>query len=447
MKLLRVVPVTTLLVLLPAVLNAQAPLEKMVDEELAWLLATYKHFHSNPELSYEEKETAARVADELRQLGFEVTENVGNYNVAGRTSYGLVAVLRNGPGPTVWVRTDLDGLPVEEKTGLPYASRVRAKIAAGETGVMHACGHDLHMTNFLGTAKMLKRMKDRWSGTLVLLGQPAEEVGAGATAMLRDGLYTRFPRPDFVIALHDAAALPAGTVGLREGYALASADSVDIIVRGAGGHGAYPHTTKDPVVLASQIVLALQTIRSREINPQDAAVVTVGSFHAGTKHNIIPDEARLQLTIRSYKPEVRQKIISSIERIARGLAEAAGIPPERAPTVTLSDGTPSTYNDPALTQRLAGVFERVLGKDNVIHTDPVMGAEDFSHYTLEDRQIPTAMFWLGAVAPARWKEAQEKGETLPSLHSAQFAPDAEMALRTGVRAMTAAVLDLMQTPK
>ncbi|MGH9787813.1 MAG: amidohydrolase [Candidatus Acidiferrales bacterium] len=416
----------------------------MIDAELPRLLATYKHFHSNPELSYEEKETAARVAAELRQLGFEVTENVGHYNAAGRTSYGLVAVLRNGPGPTVWVRTDLDALPVDEKTGLPFASRVRGKTGAGETGVMHACGHDLHMTNFLGTAKLLIRMKGRWSGTLVMLGQPAEEVGAGAAAMLRDGLYTRFPRPDFVVALHTNASLPAGTVGFREGYALASADSVDIVVRGAGGHGAYPHTTKDPIVLASQLVLALQTIRSREINPQDAAVVTVGSFHAGTKHNIIPDEARLQLTIRSYKPEVRQKIISSIERIARGLAEAAGIPPERAPAVTLSDGTPSTYNDPTLTRRLTALFEGVLGKDNVIQTDPVMGAEDFSHYSLDGHQIPTTMFWLGAVPPARWKEAKEKSETLPSLHSAEFAPDAEPALRTGVRAMTAAVLDLMK---
>jgi hippurate hydrolase len=428
-------------------LSAQEPLEPMVDAELPWLLATYRHFHSHPELSYEEKETAAHVADELRQMGFEVTEKVGNYNVPDRTSYGIVAVLRNGPGPAVWVRTDLDALPVDEKTGLPYTSRVRVKVSAGETGVMHACGHDLHMANFLGTAKLLTRMKDRWSGTLVMLGQPAEEVGAGAAAMLRDGLYERFPRPDFVVALHTSASLPAGSVGLREAYALASADSVDIIVRGAGGHGAYPHTTKDPIVLASQLVLALQTIRSREINPQDAAVVTVGSFHAGTKHNIIPDDARLQLTIRSYKPEVRQKIVSSIERIARGLAEAAGVPPERAPTVTLSDSTPSTYNDPALTRRLAGILERALGKENVIQTEPVMGAEDFSHYSLDGHQIPTTMFWLGAVPPARWKEAKEKGETLPSLHSAEFAPEAETALRTGVRAMTAAVFDLMKTPK
>ncbi|HXE75086.1 MAG TPA: amidohydrolase [Candidatus Xenobia bacterium] len=443
---LRIV-LLTLALLLPISLAAQSPLEKMVEEELAWLLATYKHLHSHPELSYEEKETAAHIADELRQMAFEVTENVGKYEAPGRTSYGLVVVLRNGAGPTVWVRTDLDGLPVTENTGLPYASRVRVKVAAGETGVMHACGHDLHMSNFLGTAKLLTRMKDRWSGTLVLLGQPAEEVGGGAAAMLRDGLYERFPRPDFVIALHASASLPAGTVGVREGYALASADSVDIVVRGAGGHGAYPHTTKDPIVLASQIVLALQTIVSREIDPQDAAVITVGSFHAGTKHNIIPDEARLQLTIRSYKPEVRQKIISSIERISHGLAEAAGIPSNRFPTVTLSDGTPSTYNDPALTQRLAKVFEQTLGKERVIYTEPVMGAEDFSLYTLEGRQIPTSMFWLGAVAPERWKEAKEKGETLPSLHSAQFAPDAETALRTGVRAMTAAVLDLMKTPK
>lgn len=432
--------------LLPVSLSAQAPLEKMVEEELAWLLATYKHFHSHPELSYEERETSAHVADELRRMGFEVTENIGNYNVAGRTSYGVVAVLRNGAGPTVWVRTDLDALPVEEKTGLPYASRVRVKIAAGESGVMHACGHDLHMSNFLGTAKLLTRMKDRWSGTLVLLGQPAEERGAGAAAMLRDGLYERFPQPDFVLALHDSASLPAGAVGTVEGYALANVDTVDITVRGTGGHGAYPHTTKDPIVVASEIVLALQTIVSREINPQEPAVVTVGSFHAGTKHNIIPDEAHLQLTVRSYKPEVRKQILAAIPRIARGVALAAGIPEERAPIVTFSEDefTPSTYNDPVLTRRVAAALAQELGKENVIQTEPVMGGEDFSRYALEGNQIPICMFWLGAVPPARWKEAKERGETLPSLHSAEFAPEAETALRTGVRAMTAAVLDLMK---
>ncbi len=432
--------------LLPVSLSAQAPLEKMVEEELAWLLATYKHFHSHPELSYEERETSAHVADELRRMGFEVTENIGNYNVAGRTSYGVVAVLRNGAGPTVWVRTDLDALPVEEKTGLPYASRVRVKIAAGESGVMHACGHDLHMSNFLGTAKLLTRMKDRWSGTLVLLGQPAEERGAGAAAMLRDGLYERFPQPDFVLALHDSASLPAGAVGTVEGYALANVDTVDITVRGTGGHGAYPHTTKDPNVVAAELVLALQTIVSREINPQEPAVVTVGSFHAGTKHNIIPDEAHLQLTVRSYKPDVRKQILAAIPRIARGVALAAGIPEERAPIVTFSEDefTPSTYNDPVLTRRVAAALAQELGKENVIQTEPVMGGEDFSRYALEGNQIPICMFWLGAVPPARWKEAKERGETLPSLHSAEFAPEAETALRTGVRAMTAAVLDLMK---
>jgi hippurate hydrolase len=297
----------------------------MVTQEMDALLSTYKHLHSHPELSYYEKETAAYVASALRELGFEVTEKVGDYGVPGRTSYGLVAVLENGPGPTVMVRTDLDALPVVENTGVPYASTVTTELNGDRVGVMHACGHDLHMTSFLGTARLLSQLRDEWSGTLVLIGQPAEERGSGAKAMLDGGLYTSFPKPDYAVALHTNAAMPAGTVGYREGYALANVDSVDITIRGAGGHGAYPHTTKDPIVIAAEVVLALQTIVSREVAPIDPAVVTVGSFHGGTKHNIIPDEAQLQLTVRSYKPEVRKQVLDAIERITKGIARPGSL--------------------------------------------------------------------------------------------------------------------------
>lgn len=440
-----------LLVLLAVLLFAapsrgQESLDAMIARELDALVSTYKYLHSHPELSYYEKESAGYLAGELRTLGFEVTENVGDYRVPGRTSYGLVAVLKNGEGPTVMVRTDLDALPVEEKTGLPYASRVKTQTDEAEVSVMHACGHDLHMTSFLGTAKMLSQLQDRWAGTLVMIGQPAEERGAGAWAMLQGGLYSRFPKPDMAVALHTNPNLEAGTVGYREGYALASADAVDITIRGSGGHGAYPQTTKDPIVIAAQLILALQTIVSREVNPLDPAVVTVGAIHAGTKHNIIPDEARLQLTVRAYKPEVRRKVLLAIERITQGIAAAAGVPPDRAPTVTLADEefTPSTYNNPELTRRAVSALKSALGPDNVVATDPVMAAEDFGRYSLEGNQIPIFIFWLGAVDPLRLREAQEKGTSLPSLHSSKFAPLPEPAIRTGVKAMTAVVLDLMK---
>lgn len=427
-------------------LAGQQALDGPLAQELPALVSVYEQLHSHPELSYHEQETSRFLAQELRSLGFEVTEQVGTYNSPELVSYGLVAVLRNGEGPTVMVRTDLDALPVEEKTGLPYASHVRVQAEAGEVGVMHACGHDLHMTSFLGTARLLSGMKEKWSGTLVMIGQPAEERGSGALALLRGGLYERFPRPDFVLALHSNATLAAGKVGYREGYALANVDSVDITIRGAGGHGAYPHTTKDPVVIAAQVVLALQTIVSREVSPLDPAVVTVGSIHGGSKHNIIPDQVHLQLTVRSYKAEVRKKILAAIRRITNGVAAAAGVPPDRAPLVEISEQefTPSTYNDPELTRRAVTVLESALGPDNVVRTDPVMGGEDFSRYALEDNQIPILMFWLGAVDPARVREAEQTGRQLPSLHSSEFAPLPEPAIRTGVRAMTALVLDLMQ---
>jgi len=437
---------TLLLILCPIQAASGQELDHSIENALPSLLETYRTLHANPEISYYEEKTAAFVAKELRSLGFTVTERVGNYGVPNRTCFGVVGVLKNGTGPTVMVRTDLDGLPMEEKTGLPYASTVRTKNETGEeVGAMHACGHDIHMTSFLGTARMLVQLKHEWRGTLVMIGQPAEERGAGAKAMLNDGLYTRFPKPDFAIALHDNATLEAGKVGLTEGHALASVNSVDMTVRGVGGHGAYPHTTKDPVVIASEIVLALQTIVSREVSPLDPAVVTVGSIHGGTKHNIIPDDVHLQLTVRAYKEPVRKTILSAIKRIAEGIARSAGVPEDRLPIVKVDENefTPATYNDPALTRRLATTFEAALGKKNVVAVDPVMGGEDFGRFGLEG-QVPVSLFWLGAVDPKRVEESLAKGVLLPSLHSSLFAPLPEPTIRTGVKAMTSAVLELMK---
>jgi hippurate hydrolase len=399
-----------------------------------------------PEISYQEEKTSALIAAELRKLGFEVTERFGTYPEKGRTCYGVVAVMKNGSGPTVLVRTDLDALPVEEKTGLPYASKAKATNDDGqEVSVMQACGHDIHMSSFLGTAAVLSKMKDRWRGTLLMIGQPSEERGGGAHAMLKGGLYEKFPRPDYALALHDNASLAAGIVGVTEGYSLANVTSVDLTVRGLGGHGAYPHQTKDPIVLASQIVLALQTIVSRENSPIDPAVVTVGSIHGGTKHNIIPDEVRMQITVRSYKEEVRKKIIKSIERIARGVAMAAGIPEDRMPICAVDENeyTAATYNNPVFTQRVRRILQSALGKENVPTLDPVMGAEDFGAYSLNDA-IPLCMFWLGAVDPVKVEKSEKEGVSLPSLHSSLFAPLPEPTIRTGVKAMTSIVLDLMK---
>ena len=441
----RIAAALLLAAALPALPATAVDLAAAIDAELPALLETYRHLHANPEISYLERETAAFVAGRLRELGFEVTRDVGDYGVEGRVSHGLVAVLENGAGPTVWVRTDLDGLPVEEKTGLPYASRARQTTEAGdEVFTMHACGHDLHMTSFLGTAAMLAARQGDWSGTLVMIGQPAEERGAGARAMLADGLYERFPRPEVVLALHANAALAAGRVGLVPGYALANVDSVDITVRGAGGHGAYPHATRDPVTLAALLVTSLQTIVSRQVSPFDPAVITVGSIHGGTKHNIIPDEVKLQLTVRSYEPEVRRYLLDAIRRTAEETARAAGFPDDLLPLVSHKEEefTPSTYNDPDLVDRLSGVFSEVLGAEAVERMSPVMAGEDFARYAL-DREIPIHIFWLGAVDPEKVAHAQRTGATLPSLHSSEFAPLPGPAIRTGVLAMTSAVLDLM----
>lgn len=416
-------------------------LDQMIDREIPSLLTTYKQLHAAPELSMQEKNTSALVASRLRELGYEVTYPVGQYVEPGTTCYGVVAIMKNGSGPTVLVRSDMDALPVLEQTGLPYASTVRAK---GQTGddvpVMHACGHDIHMTTFLGTAKMLAELKSQWHGTLILIGQPAEEVVKGAEGMLRDHFYERFPKPDFIIALHDNASLPAGQIGYTPGYFMAGADSINVTMRGMGGHGASPQSTKDPVVMAAQFINALQTIVSREDSPLDPVVVTVGSIHGGTKRNIIPDEVQLLMTVRTYKPEVRKRVLASIERIARGIALTAGVPEDRAPLFELVPGesVDSTYNDPVLTERMAAALTKGMGASNVIKIDPLMVSEDFGRFGL-DRKIPISMLNLGAVDPAKIAS----GQRLPSLHSSGFAPLPDPTLRGGIKAMTLAVLDLL----
>jgi len=426
--------------------HAQQSLDAMIDRDIVALVATYKTLHAAPELSHHEEKTAAFFANQLRALGYTVTEHIGKYERAEWSGYGVVAVMKNGAGPTVLLRTELDALPVGEKTGLPYASKVKTKNDAGQdVSVMHACGHDVHITNMLGTARILSELKDQWRGTLIILGQPAEETIDGARAVLRDGLYEKVPRPDYTIALHDSADLEAGKVGYTPGFSLASSTSVDIKIRGLGGHGSKPDATKDPIVVAAQVVMALQTIVSRENSPLDPAVVTVGSIHGGSKHNIIPDEVDLQITVRAYKEEVRLKLLKAIERITKGIAIAAGIPEDRAPIVKISETevTAATYNDPQLTERLAAVFVKALGQENVVRMPPAMASEDFGYLSL-DQKIPATQFSLGAVDPAKVKQSKETGTPLPSLHSALFQPLPEPTLRTGIKAMTSAVLELMK---
>lgn len=421
-------------------LPAREQVRSRLQQEYPSLFELYKHLHAHPELSLGERQSAARIADELRKAGFEVTTGIGKH--------GVVGVLRHGPGPTVLVRADMDALPVKEQTGLPYASTVTARDAQGnDVSVMHACGHDFHMTCLVGTARLLARLRDLWQGTLVVIAQPAEETGGGACAMLADGLFQRFPRPDFCLAIHDDAQLAAGSVGWTSGYAGANVDSVDITVHGLGGHGAYPQKTKDPVVLAAGIILDLQTIVSREVRPGDPAVVTVGSVHGGTKRNIIPDEVVLQLTVRSYAEDVRRQVLDAIKRIARGQAIAAGIPEDRLPEVKVyDDSTPSLYNDPALTERLVAGLKGWLGATNVIQKPPSMGGEDFSEYGRVEPRIPICMFDVGGVSPEALSESKRTGKALPSLHSPYWAPVPEPSIKTGVTTLTASVLELMAKP-
>ena len=400
------------------------------------LLELYKELHANPELSYQEFETSKKLASVLESIGYQVTRNVGGN--------GVVALLENGDGNTVMFRADMDGLPVEEKTGASYASKNRVKNLDGEeVFTMHACGHDVHMTVLIGVAEYLYKIKDTWQGTLLLVLEPAEEVSGGARNMIKDGLFTKFPRPDFNLAFHVSASLQAGKVGYLPGWAMANVDSVDITVKGLGGHGAYPHTTKDPIVIAANIVTQLQTIVSRQIAPTDPAVVTVGSIHGGTKHNVIPNEVKLQLTLRSYTDEVRNQTLSSIERIVRGSAISAGLTEEYFPVIEIKDEyTPAVFNNPSLVEKVQRSFVNTLGDDKVIEVSPVMGGEDFGMFGRVKPIIPTALFWLGAVNNEVYEKAKRDDLTLPSLHSDLFLPDADPAINTGVEAMSNAIVDL-----
>jgi amidohydrolase len=437
LEIMKYITLILFILTISAQLHAESEIKTAAQADFKYLESLYYHLHRNPELSFHEKNSAERMAKELRKAGFKVTENVGGY--------GLVGVIKNGPGPVLMIRADMDGLPVEEKTGLGYASKTQVVDDLGKTvNTMHACGHDIHMTVFVGTARRLAEMKDKWSGTLVMIGQPAEERGAGARAMLNDGLYTRFPRPDYAMGLHVNAALPSGQIGYAEGFELANVDSVDITIPGIGGHGAYPHTTKDPIVLAAQIINALQTLVSREIPPIEAGVVTVGSIHGGTKHNIIPDQVDLQLTVRSYSDQTRDTLLAGIKRIAHAQALVMGFPEDKLPLVKVRDEyTPALYNDPPLTRRVTAVLREHLGDERIVEVKPVMGGEDFSQYGRVEPKVPSFFFWLGAVDPVQIKRSQKTGKGLPSLHSAYFAPLPKPTILTGVEAMTAGALDLL----
>lgn len=405
------------------------PLGLAVAADMPSLTAIYRDLHAHPELSFKEGRSAGIMAAEAKKAGFTVTTGVGGT--------GVVAVMKNGPGPVLLLRADMDALPVTEQTGVPYASQ--------NAGVMHACGHDTHMASWIGIARRMAASKASWSGTLVMVGQPAEEIGSGARAMLKDGLYTRFPKPQAVIAFHDSAMLPAGTIGYVDGYIMANVDSVDIVVKGVGGHGAYPHLAKDPIVIASRIVTTLQTLISCETDPLESGVVTVGSFQAGTKHNIIPPEAKLQITVRSYKPEVRQHLLDGIARIARGEAIAAGMPEDALPVVKLGDQrTPATFNTHDLTIRMVGIFTERFGKDRVVPVRSQMGGEDFSEYYLADPSIQSMLFWVGGVPGDKWAAAKGDVTRLPSIHSPFWAPDADAVISTAVDAMTTAALTVLK---
>lgn len=416
---------------------ADPAIDAWVDEALPGLVETYQSLHANPELSLEEQKTAALVARTLEEAGYRVMTGIGGH--------GVVGVLENGDGPTLLIRGDMDGLPITETTGLPYASRVTTERPDGTSvGIMHGCGHDVHVANLLGTARLLADLRDRWRGTLVILGQPAEEVGKGARMMIEDGLFSKIPRPDHAIALHVDAGLPAGQIGWISGWAAANVDSVDITIHGRGGHGARPHQTVDPIVAAAHLVTALQTIVSRRVNPADPAVVTVGSFHAGAKHNVIPDSAHLQLTVRSYSDGVRDLLLDSIRQLATDTCVSFGCP--KPPDVTIKDEyTPAMYNDPALVASAVEVFEGFLGKENVIEMVPAMGGEDFGRYH-RAQGMPAFQFRLGSIDPAHVREAERGGAALPSLHSSLYAPEPEATLATGVGATSRLALSLLGTP-
>ena len=419
----------------PAVTPAVARVLSGLDSAWPAMDAMYRDIHQHPELSGQEAQTAAKLAAALRGIGFEVTERVGGH--------GVVGVLRNGPGPTVMVRTELDALPIRENTGLPYASTVTARNEQGETvPVMHACGHDIHMASWLGAATLLAKARSDWQGTLVFIGQPAEEGVRGAELMVADGLMTRFPKPDYVLAIHDTNLLPAGQVDAIAGPASAASNSVDITFHGRGGHGALPHLSVDPVLMASRFVVALQGVVAREVNPLDPAVITVGTFHAGTKRNVIADEAVVQLTVRSYKPEVQRHLLQAIERMAKGEAAASGAP--REPTVTvLPEGSQVVYNDPAMAARLKLALERGLGAGSVQPIEPTTASEDFGVFGREAK-APSVQLRVGAIEPGLFASLKAKGQLAPGVHTAEFSPDREPTLRTGAKTLVLSVLELLQ---
>jgi amidohydrolase len=435
----------TLFLSAAACISAQAPsdLASSVARQLPALAETYKQLHRNPELSHHEEKTSALLAVELRKLGYTVTEHVGKYE-DGSQAYGIVAILQNGPGPRLLIRSDIDALPVEEKTGLDYASTVRSTNAQGQdVGVMHACGHDIHMTVLLGTARELAHRKSQWHGTVMLIGQPSEETIDGARAMLADNLYQRFGQPDLIISEHDSNDVAAGSIALKGGPLLASSTGINVTIRGIGGHGSRPEVGKDPIVLSAEFILVAQTIVSRQIDPQQPAVLSVGFIHGGTKNNIIPDQVELGLTLRTYSAALRDSILADIRRTADGLAQAYGIPADRMPIVKVAEGTPATLNDSSLADHLRASATAALGPDHVEQAKAVMGSEDVGLFTL-DAKIPGVMFWLGVADPGKLAESHKTGISLPSLHSALFAPVYAPAIQTGVTAMTAMSLDLLK---
>jgi amidohydrolase len=427
--------------------QAASDLANSVDKQLPALTATYKHLHRAPELSHHEERTSAFLAAELRKLGYTVTEHVGKYE-DGSQAHGVVAILQNGSGPRLLIRTDMDALPVEEKTGLDYASTVRSTNAQGQNvGVMHACGHDIHMTVLLGTARELAERKSQWHGTVMLIGQPSEETIDGARAMLADNLYQRFGRPDYVLSEHDDSTYAAGSVALRPGPLFASSTSIDVTMRGIGAHGSAPQHGKDPILMAGEFVVLAQSIVARQIDPQQPAVLTVGTIHGGTKRNIIPEEVTMGLTLRAYSDKVRDQIIDDVRRTADGIATGYGVPQDRMPIVTVSKSeiAPVTVNDPALTERMRKVAIAVLGAEHVDEADSIMGSEDVGLFSL-DNKIPAMMFRLGAADPQKLARARETGVPLPGPHSPLFAPVYAPTIKTGVTAMTAMSLDLMKEP-
>jgi amidohydrolase len=421
--------------------------EAALSPKLAGLVDTYKQFHAAPELSEKEDKTSQKIAARLKQLGYKVTEHVGVYDDPKAPVYGLVAILKNGDGPQVLMRADMDGLPVTEESGVPYASKARGKNSVGaDVGVMHACGHDIHMTSLLGTAELMTAMKDKWHGTLMLIAQPSEEVGTGARSMLSAGLYEKFGKPKYAIGMHVDSQLPAGLISTKPEYIMANVDEIDITMRGVGGHGAYPHRAKDPIVMSAEFIQAIQTLVSRETQPGEAAVVTVGSIHAGTKHNIIPEEVKMQLTVRSFRDDVRKNILDGLRRVASGIATAAGVPQDRMPIVTELERefTPSTYNNPELTTRLMGLWKEQMGDSNVIMREAQMGGEDFSRYSLPDHSIPATFFFVGGTDPKVIENSKKTGKPIPMAHSSTFVPLPDVTLRASITATVVALTSLLQ---